>query len=42
LIENGIKADRLNSTCFGETKPMDTNKTAGKAHNRRAEISLKK
>ncbi|WP_339919100.1 OmpA family protein [uncultured Flavobacterium sp.] len=41
LIENGIKADRLNSTGFGETKPIDTNKTAaGKAHNRRAEISL--
>jgi hypothetical protein len=32
LIENGIKADRLNSTGFGETKPIDTNKTAaGKA-----------
>jgi flagellar motor protein MotB len=31
----------LNSTGFGETKPMDTNKTsAGKAHNRRVEISL--
>jgi outer membrane protein OmpA-like peptidoglycan-associated protein len=28
LIENGIKADRLNSTGFGETKPIDTNKTA--------------
>jgi outer membrane protein OmpA-like peptidoglycan-associated protein len=27
LIENGIKADRLNSTGFGETKPIDTNKT---------------
>jgi outer membrane protein OmpA-like peptidoglycan-associated protein len=39
LIENGIKADRLNSTGFGETKPIDTNKTAA-AHNRRAEISL--
>jgi outer membrane protein OmpA-like peptidoglycan-associated protein len=41
LIENGIKADRLEHTGFGETKPMDTNKTAaGKAHNRRVEISL--
>jgi flagellar motor protein MotB len=39
--KNGIKADRLNSTGFGETKPMDTNKTsAGKTHNRRVEISL--
>jgi outer membrane protein OmpA-like peptidoglycan-associated protein len=38
LIENGIKADRLDSW-FCETKPMDTNKTsAGKAHNRRVEI----
>jgi outer membrane protein OmpA-like peptidoglycan-associated protein len=26
LIENGIKADRLNSTGFGETKPIDTTK----------------
>ena len=41
LIENGIAADRLKSTGFGETKPIDTNKTAkGKAHNRRTEISL--
>jgi OOP family OmpA-OmpF porin len=41
LVENGIQADRLKSTGFGETKPMDTNKTAkGKAHNRRVEISL--
>jgi OOP family OmpA-OmpF porin len=41
LVENGIKADRLESTGFGETKPIDTNKTAlGKAHNRRVEISL--
>jgi outer membrane protein OmpA-like peptidoglycan-associated protein len=28
LIENGIKADRLNSTGFVETKPIDTNETA--------------
>nr|WP_315163399.1 OmpA family protein [uncultured Flavobacterium sp.] len=41
LIENGIAADRLRSTGFGETKPIATNKTAkGKAMNRRVEISL--
>jgi outer membrane protein OmpA-like peptidoglycan-associated protein len=41
LIENGIAADRLKSTGFGETKPIATNKTAkGKAMNRRTEISL--
>jgi len=41
LIENGIAADRLRSTGFGETKPIATNKTAkGKALNRRVEISL--
>jgi outer membrane protein OmpA-like peptidoglycan-associated protein len=41
LVENGIAADRLNSTGFGETKPIDTNKTAkGKANNRRVEVSL--
>jgi hypothetical protein len=32
LNENGIKADRLNSTGFGETKPMDTNKTSAGKH----------
>ncbi|MGO4817362.1 OmpA family protein [Flavobacterium sp. W22_SRS_FP1] len=41
LIENGIKADRLEHYGYGETKPIDTNKTAlGKEHNRRVEISL--
>jgi outer membrane protein OmpA-like peptidoglycan-associated protein len=41
LIENGIATDRLRSTGFGETKPIDTNKTAkGKANNRRVEVSL--
>lgn len=41
LVENGIAADRLKSTGFGETKPIATNKTAkGKAMNRRVEISL--
>jgi outer membrane protein OmpA-like peptidoglycan-associated protein len=41
LIENGIATDRLRSTGFGETKPIDSNKTAkGKANNRRVEVSL--
>jgi OmpA-OmpF porin, OOP family len=41
LIENGISPERLKSTGFGETKPIDTNKTAkGKANNRRVEVSL--
>lgn len=41
LIENGIETSRLRSTGFGETKPIDTNKTAkGKANNRRVDIKL--
>ncbi len=41
LIENGIAADRLRSTGFGETVPIATNKTAaGKAQNRRVEVKL--
>jgi outer membrane protein OmpA-like peptidoglycan-associated protein len=41
LIENGIAADRLQSAGYGETKPIDTNKTAkGKANNRRVEVKL--
>ena len=41
LVENGIATDRLRSTGFGETKPIDDNKTAkGKANNRRVEVSL--
>ena len=41
LIEKGISTERLKSTGFGETKPIDTNKTAkGKANNRRVEVSL--
>ena len=43
LIENGIATDRLTSTGFGESKPIDTNKTAkGKANNRRVEVLLVK
>jgi len=43
LIENGIASDRLTSVGFGESKPIDTNKTAkGKANNRRVEVKLVK
>jgi OmpA-OmpF porin, OOP family len=41
LTENGIAASRLSSAGFGESKPIDTNKTAkGKANNRRVEVKL--
>ena len=40
LIENGIDASRLSSAGFGESKPIDSNKTAkGKANNRRVEVN---
>ncbi len=43
LIENGIATDRLTSSGYGETKPIDSNKTAkGKANNRRVEVKLVK
>jgi len=43
LVENGIAASRLTSKGFGETMPVDTNKTAkGKANNRRVEVKLVK
>lgn len=43
LIENGIAAERLTSSGYGEQKPIDTNKTAkGKANNRRVEVLLVK
>jgi OOP family OmpA-OmpF porin len=43
LIENGIASSRLASAGFGESKPIDTNKTkAGKANNRRVEVKLVK
>ncbi|HLV38406.1 OmpA family protein [Xanthomarina sp.] len=41
LITNGITSNRLSSEGFGETRPIDSNKTAaGRANNRRVEINL--
>ena len=43
LVEHGIASTRLTSAGFGETKPIDSNKTkAGKANNRRVEVKLVK
>ena len=43
LIEKGIASSRLSSKGFGETMPIDSNKTkAGKANNRRVEVKLVK
>lgn len=43
LTDNGIAADRLTSVGYGETKPIDSNKTKkGKANNRRVEVKLVK
>jgi outer membrane protein OmpA-like peptidoglycan-associated protein len=43
LVENGVAASRLTSSGYGETKPIDSNKTkAGKANNRRVEVKLVK
>ncbi|WP_353777215.1 OmpA family protein [Winogradskyella sp. 3972H.M.0a.05] len=42
LIANGINADRLTATGYGEDKPIDDNKTrSGRANNRRVEVKLK-
>ena len=42
LIANGINADRLTAAGFGESNPIDSNKTrSGKANNRRVEVKLK-
>jgi OmpA-OmpF porin, OOP family len=41
LTQNGIVASRLSSVGFGQTMPIDNNKTkAGKANNRRVEVKL--
>lgn len=41
LVDNGIEGARLSAVGFGETKPVDSNKTrAGRANNRRVEINL--
>jgi OmpA-OmpF porin, OOP family len=43
LIEQGIDQFRLSALGFGESKPIDSNKTkAGKANNRRVEVKLVK
>lgn len=43
LVANGIDASRLSSKGFGESMPVDSNKTAkGKANNRRVEVKLVK
>ena len=43
LVEQGIDRFRLSALGFGESKPIDSNKTkAGKANNRRVEVKLVK
>ncbi len=43
LVTNGIDAFRLSALGYGESKPIDTNKTRkGRANNRRVEINLAK
>jgi outer membrane protein OmpA-like peptidoglycan-associated protein len=43
LVTNGVAEERLTSAGYGETKPIDSNKTkAGKANNRRVEVNLVK
>ena len=43
LVAQGIESSRLSSKGFGESMPIDTNKTkAGKANNRRTEVKLVK
>ena len=42
LIDNGIKASRMDSAGFGETRPMASNETEeGQARNRRVELHIR-
>jgi len=41
FISNGVDAGRLSATGYGETTPIDSNRTrAGRANNRRVEVKL--
>ena len=41
LISKGVKSDRLEASGFGETRPIDSNKTrAGRSNNRRVEFVI--
>ncbi|MCP4805912.1 MAG: OmpA family protein [Proteobacteria bacterium] len=43
LIANGVEATRLETVGYGETRPVDTNRTStGKANNRRVEFHITK
>jgi outer membrane protein OmpA-like peptidoglycan-associated protein len=43
LVTNGVAADRLTSNGFGDTQPVDSNKTSnGRANNRRVEVKYVK
>jgi OmpA-OmpF porin, OOP family len=43
LVEKGVAKERINTTFFGETKPIDTTNTkAGNAKNRRVEFKIAK
>ncbi len=43
LVDNGIPSGRISHMGYGESRPIDSNTTrAGRANNRRVEISLKK
>jgi len=41
LETNGVEQDRLTAAGFGETRPIDTNRTeSGRARNRRVEFHI--